>query len=523
MRGQARCAVATAGGLVLVCLGVATDARAGGVLLPGIGPVSTSRAGAFVATADDPSAIGINPAGLAKGTGTQILIGANFVDFSLEYTRRGTYDSTLQEDLPYAGQPYATVKDDSKPQIGVGPFQAIPLVAVSTDLGLSVPGLRFGAGVFAPNAYPARDIESDYVLNPADSSVPPPPNRYDVTEEDAAVVAPSIAVAYRINDKLDLGVRGTWGFGHIESTNYVWGVSNDPEYVQADSVFAIEGTDYFIPSVQVGALYRPTSNVELGAQWTSQSNINAKGTGKTQIGQLVIDGTMGITNRTDEEARCAKGGTPDELKACVELGLPMTATVGGRFILRDAAGGERADVELDVQWEHHSAVSDYKVVVDAKPISGPDLEDVHIRHGFQDTVSIRLGGSYRQPVGSGQLIVRGGAAYDTAAAKDEWERLDLDGSARTTLALGVGYRARRFQVDLGGGAVIAGTRDVGTGCNPSDDEGCSGTGERPVPDRTAPDPAQPAQGEFAQEESPFNEGEYKSGYLLFMLGVQTWF
>jgi hypothetical protein len=136
---------------------------------------------------------------------------------------------------------------------------------------------------------------------------------------------------------------------------------------------------------------------------------------------------------------------------------------------------------------------------------------------------VRLGGSYRQPVGSGQLIFRGGGAYDTAAAKDEWERLDLDGSARTTLALGVGYRVGRYQIDLGGGAVLAGTREVGTGCNPSDDEGCSGNGEVPVPDRTAPDPAQPALGEFAQEESPFNEGTYKSGYLLFMLGVQTWF
>jgi long-subunit fatty acid transport protein len=523
MRGQARSAVATAGGLILVCLGV-VDAHAGGVMLPGIGPIATSRAGAFVATADDPSALGTNPAGLAKGTGTQILIGANFIDFSLEYQRSGTYDAVTGVDLPYEGQPFAKVEDESKPQIGIGPFQAIPLVAVSTDLGLGVPGLRFGAGVFAPNAYPARDIESDYVLDQNDSSIPPPPNRYDVTEEDAAVVSPSIAVAYRAMDKLDIGARFTWGFGHIESTNYVWGVSNDPEYVQNDSVFSIEGTDYFIPSFAIGALYRPTPSIELGAQWTSQSNINAKGTGKTIIGAEVQEGTMGIVNRTDEEARCAKGGTPEELKACVEVGLPMVATVGARFIVRDPDGAERADVELDVQWENHSAVSDYKVVVDAKPISGPDLEDVFIRHGFQDTVSIRLGGSYRQPVGSGKLIFRGGAAYDTAAAKDDWERLDLDGSARTTLALGVGYRAGRFQVDLGGGAVLAGTRNIGAGCNPSDDEGCDGTGnETPGPSRPAPDPAQPAQGEFAQEQSPFNDGEYKSGYLLFMLGVQTWF
>jgi long-chain fatty acid transport protein len=523
MTGEARIAVATAGGLVLICLGLAPEARAGGIMLPGVGPVATSRAGAFVATADDPSALGVNPAGLAKQTGTVILIGANFVDYSLEYTRAGVYEQVVGEDLPYEGQPFRTVKDESKPSIGIGSFQAIPLIAVSTDLGLSrvVPGLRFGAGIFAPNAYPARDIESGYRLG-ADPNQPPPPNRYDVTEEDAAVVSPSIAVAYTIKRKLDIGARFTWGIGHIESTNFVWGISNESEYVEADAVFAIEGDDYFIPSFALGALYRPTPNIEIGAQWTSQSNISTKGTGTTQVGAQVFEGTQGIGARTDDLAKCETGGTAEELKACVELGLPMTATVGGRYIVRDATGAERADLELDVQWEHHSAVSDYKVVVDAQPNIGPPLEDVFIRHGFQDTLSIRLGGSYRLPVGPGQLILRAGGAYDTAAAKDEWERLDLDGAARTTLTTGIGFRGSRYQVDLGGGAVLEGTRDVGTGCNPTG-AGCDGTGEIPGPDRTAPDPAQPANGEFGQTQSPFNEGVYKSGYILLMLGVQTWF
>src|SRR5690606_24885407 len=79
-------------------------AAAGGLFIPGMGPVAQSRAGAYVASAEDPSALAVNPAGLAKGDGITVLVGANFVDYSLDFTRRGTYDTTDAADLPWEGQ-----------------------------------------------------------------------------------------------------------------------------------------------------------------------------------------------------------------------------------------------------------------------------------------------------------------------------------------------------------------------------------------------------------------------------------
>jgi len=506
-------------------LAPAAPARAGGIMLPGFGPVSTSRAGAFVATADDPSAIAVNPAGLAKQEGTVLLIGSTFIDYALSYQRSGVYDdeSELPDGLPWAGQPYDLVEDESKPKIGIGPFQAVPILAVSTDLGLGIRGLRFGAGVFAPNAYPARSLAADYVLD--DPGTKPPASRYDVVEEDATVVQPSIAVAYRVMDKLDLGARFTWGIGDIKATTYTWGILNFEEWTHKDAIFKISAKDNFIPIYAFGALFRPTSSIELGAHWTSQIDINARGTGVTETHFEITPGQMAMTVPVpDAKARCDTGGTAAELKACVDLGLPMTASLGGRYILRDAGGGERGDVELDAQWEHHSATSDYKVVVDGQvDPGGISIKDTFIRHGLQDVLSVRLGGSYRIPVAGAPLTVRAGAAYDTAAARDDWERLDLDGAARTTLALGAGYKIGRFSIDLGGGAVLEGTREVGSGCNPPDgDTGCDGR-VTAVADRTQPDPVQPLSVPGGQKQSPFNDGTYKSHYVVFMLGLTAAF
>ena len=509
-------------------------------MLPGIGPVSSSRAGAFVANADDASAIGSNPAGLAKQTGTVITIGSMFIDYSLKYQRAGTYDALVDEKpspAPWRNTAYAPVEDDSSPAIGLGPFQAIPLIAISTDLGLGIKGLRFGAGVFAPNAYPSRSLNADYDINNVDEA--PAPNRYDVLSEDAAVISPSIAVAYRVHKMVDIGLRVSWAFAHLESRNSVWAIGdNVEEAAELDAVFDIEGSDPFvssyeswIPPFALGVLVRPTSFLEFGAHFTSRMDIRTKGKGTTQLRPTLMTsiGRILPTPADEFELKCADGGTEQELKACVELGLPMTATIGGRFVGRDADGNERFDVELDVAYERHSEVSDYTVLVDAKAELLPEpLFDTTIRHGFQDTVSVRLGGSYALPlnVDSG-VILRGGVAYDTAAAKDEWERLDLDGAARATFALGAAYRARRFQVDVGGGFVYEGSREVGDGCNPTwGQEGCGDPDNNtsaPVEDRNAPDPAQPPVRPNEHNQSPFNQGTYESHYLMFMLGFSTWF
>lgn len=547
-------------------VGVPHLAAAGGLFLPGAGAVSTSRAGAAVASADDGEALSLNPAGIAKATGNTITISAAMLQYAMEFQRRGTYDAVAMESYPYADQAFALEKNDVSPPLGIGSVQPVPVIAFLTDLGGRVPGLHLGIGLYAPNAYPFRDMCTQvsgscqkYVFN-NDFTTPPPAARYDIMKQEAAVILPSIAVAYRIMPALDVGVRLSAGHATLKSTTALWGVpGNFAEDVKQDSMFAVDAKDSFVPAFGLGVTYRPTPNLELGANYTSELDIHASGTAVTQNGPSVQIGGVApvIQPVADAVALCARGGTQELLKACVDLALPMTAQLGGRYKFLDAAGTLKGDVELDLAWENWgkscagqdfdagtcSDPSDYRVVVDAQAVlngdvaNGIKLNPSVVRHGLRDTYGVRLGGSYHLAVGapredhtSSELIVRGGVGYDTAAAKTGWLRADLDGAARTTVTAGLAFRTRRFEISAGGGAVLEGSTtnpNVGGAaapCNPTNGApGCSGTAETPVADRQGPDPINPIASSDNQFQSPVNQGDYKSHYVLFMLGVTTWF
>lgn len=527
----------------ITVMGLASQAQAGGLFLPGSGAVSTSRAGAAVTSVDDGEALSINPAGFAKSKGTTITLSMALISYAMEFTRRGTYDPIAAEALPYEGEAYPTSRNDPDLALGVGSFQPIPVFAISSDLGGVVPNLRVAVGLFAPNAYPFRDmctVGSDgckkYGFN-GDFNVPPSPTRYDIVKQEAAVIMPSIAVSYRVLPELDVGARFSAGFANLKSTIAIWGnPANTVEYVKEDALFSVDATDSFVPAFGLGVNYRPTPNIEIGAAYNSEASIVAKGDATSEVGPNVGLNGQPITIGPSEDVRCAAGGTIEKQKVCVELALPMNATLGGRYKFIAADGKPKGDVELNVGWENWSAerASDYRVVTDAQIyLNGmPNLaiKDNAVPHGFKDTFSARLGGSYDIPMNDAALTVRGGIGYDTQAAKTGWLRADIDGAARTTVTLGAGYKAKRFKVDIGGGVILEGSPSNGGTCNPVEKDksmlGCNGDGvEHPVgsDDRQGPDPINPILVPNAQIEAPVNKGTYSSHYVMFMLGFSTWF
>jgi len=527
------------------------------MILPGAGAVSTSRAGASVAAADDGEALALNPAGIAKVKGTKITIGAAIINYFMTFQRNGTYDMDPNEAESYEGQPYPIVEQDAHPALGIGRYQPVPVIAVVSDLGGKIEHLSAGFGLYAPNAYPFRrmnKVGGNAYFVPTSTGyqfptfgAPPPPTRYDIIDQDAAVILPGIVAAYRPIPELDIGGRFSAGIAKAKSTIAVWGTpANYTENVKADGLFTLDATDNFVTSWQLGADYRIGPNIELGAQYTAQVNMTAKGDARAVNGPGVSLNGEPFNVLPSGAVRCEAGGTMQAQKGCVQFALPMTATVGGRYKLLDAAGKERGDIELDVDWEHwgkkcdytadptcHSP-SDFRVVVDAQvatasaPDNGIDLKDNIVAHGFRDTYGVRLGGSYVFDAGDNQVIARGGVAYDTAAAKTGWERADIDGAARTMLSAGGSYKMSRVQIDAGFGAILEGTRTDSRTCNPPLQAppyaGCGPGGAlQPIGDRQGPDPINPIINPDQQLENPVNQGTYKSHYLMFMLGVSTWF
>lgn len=510
-------------------LGAGHAAHAGGLGIPGYGSQAQPRAGAFAAKADDPSAIFHNPAGLAKLSGTVLQLGINFVNFSQTFQREGTYDQCTDSKcpeggLPFAGQPYEKIENQAHGGVSVADFAVVPLISAASDFGLDLP-IVFAAGIFAPmSGSPDREYAPGYQLE-ADPNTPPPPGRYDVIRQEVLVLLPSLAAAYRVNDKLDVGARVSWGFGHIKGETSTWGLRNYEEWEGFDAVIAIDAKDNFIPAFGVGALYRPLDSVELGFNYRSGASIRAKGIAVATSGSgTLIEGLDVLEPRTEAPFVCGPGGTLAGFTACVELALPQVAAIASRWILRDGNGEERADIELDVQWEDWSAASDIVNQVDAKTVTLQALPDSVIRHGFKDVFSVRLGGSYTVPVKEHKINVRGGVAYDTEAAPESWTRLDQDGMARTTIGTGLAYELPGWRFEVSGGAVLEGTRTVShDGCNPDPSNvGCANDREVPVADRVAPDPAQPIYSESNQAQSPFNAGVYEQGYVFMGMGVTAW-
>ena len=548
-----------------IALCASGTASAGGLLLPGAGAVSTARAGASVASTDDGEALSINPAGIAKAKGTTITIGFAAIDYFMSFKRAGTYDNLTEEAVPYAGQPYPTITNDPKPPLGIGGFQPVPVIAIISDLGGRIPGLHVGVGIYAPNAYPFRDMNNVngkpyFVPNPTTGygfptfGSPPPPTRYDIIHEEAAIVLPSIAVAYSILPNLDVGGRFSLGFATLNSSVAVWGEpENYEENVKADGLFTLNAKDNFVTTWALGATWRPTSQLEFGANYTAPIDIHAQGDAESVNGpNVTLNGApIQIEPILGSAARCADGGTSQVLKGCVDVELPMTAQLGARYKVLDEKGRFKGDIEVDLDWEHWGAScdytkdpncldpSDFHVTVDGQvataqmPMNGIDLKTNLVTHGLQDTYAVRVGGSWVFPVAENAIVVRGGIGYDTAAAQPGWERADLDGAARTMLSAGGSYKMHRVSFDAGFGVILEGTRTANRNCDPTAGAGmgCAGNGQdaqvagwSPTgPFRQGPDPINPIIAPNVQAESPVNQGTFTSHYLMFMLGASTWF
>ena len=98
-------------------------------------------------------------------------------------------------------------------------------------------------------------------------------------------------------------------------------------------------------------------------------------------GPGVSIGGDAVRDLSEPGPKCAAGGTLEKQKGCVQIALPMTATLGGRYKFLDANGEQKGDIELDATWEHWGKTCDFiadpdchapgefRVVVDAMAVT----------------------------------------------------------------------------------------------------------------------------------------------------------
>jgi long-chain fatty acid transport protein len=118
--------------LSLACL-LATSAFGSGFLIPEQGAKASAMAGAFAATADDPSAIFYNPAGIAQQRRIAAYAGTTLINFTNEFTGDINSPVTAGEEAKYNRHTfnipnmYAVVPFGNNFTIGVGVFAAFGL------------------------------------------------------------------------------------------------------------------------------------------------------------------------------------------------------------------------------------------------------------------------------------------------------------------------------------------------------------------------------------------------------------
>ncbi len=399
---------------VFALVSLATGAaRAGGMNeAPEQGAQALARGGAFVAKADDATAILHNVAGLAGQRGTRILLGANLQASSFTFRRVGNYPADAGAD---AGRPYPAVTNTGGPGV-------LPMLAVASDLGTERLGV--GIGVFGPNANTGKRYEG--VVGTA-----PSPARYDTVsgEGGSLLLLPTAGAAYALSSRLRIGVSAHAAFGSFQqgSTLY-WNLPDaagkpacaGPENPKCDgrAAVSVDGLGF---GGAVGALYRASEHVEIGAQARTGSTIDASGQAT-----IMRPNKSYVGNKAHA--------------ATLALDLPLVAQVGVRYI-ETAGTFEVYDLELDVRYEGWGASEGPRVDI-------PDVSSFASEQGWNDTFAVRAGGAYNLAVGRAVVALRAGAYYDGSATDAKMTRLDWDTLAKVGSTLGVGLRAGAFSLSV---------------------------------------------------------------------------
>lgn len=455
-------------------------ARGGGFELPDNGTEALGRGGAFVAKADDGTALQYNIAGLARQRGTRVTLNSNFILHDVAFTRAGVYPGDPADTrTPYAGQPYPTIRDRENLFIA-------PMVAVSSDFGY-FERWTFALGVYGPpsigrhnygvaeRAAGAKDDPSAEVTLPNGMKAPAP-SRYDITKTDLLIVYPTLAAAARVHRVLDVGlavqmVYATFALANANLTPL--GPSNCPvpDYAGCDSYanINVSGTTF---TGLASVMLHPKPWLDLGATLRPPIDIKATGT---------------LHPVTAPVATAKLQDSPVHFRS----NLPLWLRLGGRLVSRYPDGTERADVEVNLVWERWSAAEGpkpaTKEVVDATTCSiysdefllgkGGEL-CADIVHNYRDTFGVRVGGAYNHRLSdTARLTGRVGFYFDSAATSNAATRLDFNTAEKFGFTVGAGLKWRGLGLNLAYAYVYSPVRQV----SDSEITALSGLNGNPVP------------------------------------------
>ena len=225
----------SAGWLVIACLLVAAFhpqfARALGVRIPNQDPEAIARGNAFAATADNPSALYYNPAGITQLDGQNIQVGVlNYLGINTTYesAANGTHHTK---------------------------FHVIPVPEIYYTGSISNTGLAYGLGVYAPFG-----LGDEW---PDDSGF-----RSIALTAKLQYITLNPVIAYKVLPSLSLAVGPTFNYSKLDIKQ---GLAAPNDLLQ----YTGSGVSY---GFNAGAMWQPHEQWSFGANYRSSSMMKYSGT-----------------------------------------------------------------------------------------------------------------------------------------------------------------------------------------------------------------------------------------------------
>jgi long-chain fatty acid transport protein len=375
----------------MACLLSAT-AFAAGFSIFEQGAKATGMAGAFVATADDPSAIFYNPAGIANQRQLSVLAGATFINFTNEFTGDPTSPVTAGVEGKYNRHTFV-------------PPNMYVVVPVGNNLSV-------GVGVFA-----AWGLRTDWAS--------PWAGRYISKDADLKTTSVNPVVAWRSNDgRIAIGGGIEYRRGRVflnanrmalnPFTNRITDVAN----IRLASDY---GND---TGWNVGVLFKPLPQWRIGASYRSDMDI--KLSGKAEVNQ--------ISSGNAQFDAIVKTQLPPNQPINTTFPFPAVSAVGIAF-----SPNESWDFEFDIThmtWKRFKALSVNFETTPSASFTRPQ--------NWDDSSAFRFGINHKA---TEMWDVRLGAVYDQNPQPTEAVSPLLPDSDRIGATFGTGLHTGPFVVD----------------------------------------------------------------------------
>lgn len=357
---------------VLILLLASAPAFAGGFQLNEHGARAMAQGGAWAARAYDGSAIFFNPAGLGFQTRNSLYIGSTIIMPTATFNdvNRANKKTDMVDQVFTPINVYGTyrINDD-----------------INVGLGINNP---YGLGSEWPATWDGRKIS---------------------VKVDLMSFFFSPTVSYKVNDQLSLGLGANIVTGNV-SINRV--VDVPPLFAEPTVTLDLSAMGY---GFNIGALYKFTPEISVGASYRSAVSLDATGTAKFTNNNTLLNLPEG--------------------DAAASLTLPATAFIGVAV-----KPMENLEVEADYQFVGWSSYD--KLVIEFK--KDPTKNSTADKK-YEDTYIIRVGAEYTMDA----FQFRAGYLYDHSPVLPKYVDPMLPDANRNGLNVGVGYKfSENLTLDL---------------------------------------------------------------------------